>query len=531
MPKIKASAAGASALTNAVIYARYSSTNQNEQSIEGQLNECRAFAKREGYAIVNEYIDRAMTGKNDERPQFLKMINDSAKMQFQIVIVWKLDRFSRNRFDSAFYKRLLKKNGVKVVSATERISDDPEGIILEGVLEASAEYFSANLAQNVKRGQRENMAKGLHVGGCAPYGYKIVDKKLVVIEEEARVIRCAFHEYAKGTQKKKLRETLHAKGLSSRKGTPIADSTLYNIFKNKKYIGIYEFGDGEVTGGCPPIVDKEIFDKVQEVLASKAHGQSGGKVKEEYLLSGKLFCGLCGHKMNGNSSENRKGVRWSYYQCMGRKFHKICKKISERKEYLEWYVVEQTVKYVLQPERMDYIAARIVSRYDQEFNNQEVKSYERQLDKIHRDIKTTVDKSIEAPREVQQMFFDKLSALAAQKADIEHELAVLRIASQHRLSEAQLTAWLKKFVQGDELDKDFQRRVIDMFVNSVYAYDDKLVIYYNIKGGKQVSYIEMMGSLEDSIDDTPPEEGAVGGADGLDGECVPLRKRFQISTV
>jgi len=176
---------------NAVIYARYSSTNQNEQSIEGQINECHAFARREGYTVVHDYIDRALSGKNDERPEFLQMINDSAKGQFNVVIVWKLDRFARNRYDSAFYKRLLKKNGVKVISATERISDDPEGIILEGVLEAAAEYFSANLAQNIKRGQRENMAKGLHVGGYAPYGYKVVNKKLEIIEDEARVLRWA----------------------------------------------------------------------------------------------------------------------------------------------------------------------------------------------------------------------------------------------------------------------------------------------------------------------------------------------------
>ncbi|GHU94446.1 hypothetical protein FACS1894208_05530 [Clostridia bacterium] len=213
---------------NADIYARYSSTNQSEQSIEGQLRECRAFAEREGYNVVGEYIDRALTGRTDERPQFQKMITDSASGAFQFIIVWKLDRFSRNRYDSAFYKNILKKNGVRVVSATERISSDPEGIILEGVIEAMSEYFSANLAQNVRRGQRENMVNGRHVGGYAPYGYEIIDKKLVVVEQEAAVIRYAFEEYANGTPVVDLSKQLAVKGLVSRKGTPVSFSTLHN---------------------------------------------------------------------------------------------------------------------------------------------------------------------------------------------------------------------------------------------------------------------------------------------------------------
>ena len=510
---------------NAVIYARYSSTNQNEQSIEGQINECHAFAQREGFNIVYEYVDRALSGKNDDRPQFLQMIKDSAKRQFSVVIVWKLDRFSRNRFDSAHYKHLLKKNGVKVVSATERISDDPEGIILEGVLEATAEYFSANLAQNVKRGQRENMAKGLHVGGYAPYGYKVVDKKLVVIEEEARIIRYAFEEYAKGVPKKKLREALALKGLVSRKGTPIADSTLYNIFKNKKYIGVYEFGEGEVVGGCDPIVDNDIFEKVQEVLAIKARGQSGEKAKEEYLLSGKVFCGMCGKKLFGNSSENRKGIRYSYYQCMGRKFDRDCLKKSEKKDYLEWYVVEQTCEYVLRPDRIDYIAARIVARYDKEFSDSGEKDLEKQLARIEKDINDAVNTSIRVPDEAKQIYIDKVVALAAQKADLEHELTIMRIATRHRWTEGQIVEWLKKFVQGEQMEADFQRRIIDLFINSVFVYDDKIIIYYNIKGGKQVSHVEMIEDMEESIDDIPLDAdnmGAGGGADILDSAHSPL---------
>lgn len=137
---------------NAVIYARYSCDNQREESIEGQFRECRAFAERNNYTPIDTYIDRAMSAKTDNRPEFQKMIKDSAKGQFNAIIVWKLDRFARNRYDSAHYKAMLRKNGVKVVSATEAISEGAEGIILESVLEGYAEYYSAELSEKVIRG-------------------------------------------------------------------------------------------------------------------------------------------------------------------------------------------------------------------------------------------------------------------------------------------------------------------------------------------------------------------------------------------
>ena len=143
----------------AVIYARYSCDHQREESIEGQLRECKAFADRKGYTVVDSYIDRAMSAKTDNRPQFQQMIHDSSKGLFDYVIVWKLDRFARNRYDSAHYKAQLRKNGVKVISATEVISEGAEGIILESVLEGFAEYYSAELSEKVIRGMTENALK------------------------------------------------------------------------------------------------------------------------------------------------------------------------------------------------------------------------------------------------------------------------------------------------------------------------------------------------------------------------------------
>ena len=158
---------------NAVIYARYSSDSQREESIEGQLRECREYAERNNMTIVGTYIDRALSTKTADRPEFQRMIKDSAKELFEIVLVWKLDRFSRDRYDSAHYKHILKKNGVKVVSVKENISDGPEGIILESTLEGYAEYYSAELSQKIRRGQKENALKCKNNGGNTPLGYVV----------------------------------------------------------------------------------------------------------------------------------------------------------------------------------------------------------------------------------------------------------------------------------------------------------------------------------------------------------------------
>ena len=481
----------------AVIYARYSSHGQQEQSIDGQLRDCHAYAEREGLQVVGEYIDRALSATTDMRPDFQRMINDSAKGHFQCVIVWKLDRFARNRYDSAHYKRILKKNGVRVVSAMEKISSDPEGIILEGVIESIAEYYSASLSQNVRRGNRENIMKGHYLGGTPPFGFKAVDKKLVADEENAPIIRYVFEEYAKGSTKKQIMESLVEKGLLSPQGGKLRLSTLQHALRNEKYMGHFNFEGETIMGICEPLISEETFNEVQRRLDSRSHGKSGENARHEYLLHGKAFCGLCGSRLVGVSGTGKSGNTFCYYACGKSYKSHDCEKKNEKKGFLEWYVVEQTVEYVLNPERMDYIASRIVERYEEEFNDHAIADYERKLAKIDKDANAAVDASIKCPEQARQIYYDKLEMLMAQKAEIEKELVTLRIAVKHKYTNEQIMAWLKLFTRGELLDSDFQKQIIDVFVNSVFLYDDKLVIYYNIKGGKQISYIEMLDSTEE----------------------------------
>jgi DNA invertase Pin-like site-specific DNA recombinase len=386
----------------AVIYARFSSHGQQEQSIDGQLRDCCAFAEREGITIVGEYIDRAISAKTDARPDFRRMVADASKKQFQYVIVWKLDRFARNRFDSAIHKAALKKHGVKVLSAMENIADNPEGALLEGILESMAEHYSASLVENVKRGQRESVLKGAHVGGLPPFGFKTVkegDKlRLVADENKAPIIQYVFEQYAKGVSKKKIMEDLTARGVLNYNGKPLTISCLQNALKNTKYIGKYVFGGTEVPGACDALIDEKTFNKVQEMLYSKSHGKNTKRVRQDYLLHGKAFCGHCGSPLVGDAGTSRHGNVYFYYACGKRKKHHTCDKRNEKKDFLEWYVVEQTIEYVLTPERIEDIAARVVAEYDNNFNDTRINDLERRVKKIDAEVDKLVDMMIELPK-------------------------------------------------------------------------------------------------------------------------------------
>ena len=226
----------------AVIYARYSSENQREESIEGQIRECTAFAEKNGITILKHYIDRAYSAKTDNRPEFQRMIKDSAKKGFDVVIVWKLDRFSRNRYDSAKYKAMLRKNDVKVVSATESISEGAEGIILESVLEGMAEYYSADLAEKVSRGMTENALKCRFNGGNIPFGYMIDEEQHYQPDpEKAPLVIEMFRRYAGGESITDIVEDLNARGIRTSKGNRFNKNSLARIFANRRYIGEYAY--------------------------------------------------------------------------------------------------------------------------------------------------------------------------------------------------------------------------------------------------------------------------------------------------
>ena len=488
----------------AVIYARFSSSGQREESIEGQLRVCKDYAERNGYQIVGEYIDRAISGRSDDRPDFQRMISDARTGGFKYVLVYKLDRFARNRYDSAIYKVQLKKYGVKVISCMENIGDNPESIILEAVLEASAEYYSIDLSQKVKRGLTENARKGYYLNGFPPIGYKLVDKHLIPDPDVALHITWAFKAYADGMLKKDIVEELNARGVRSRKGGLLTASSLQTVFKNEKYLGILDQLGYRFENCHEPLIDKETFDKVQDMIKSNQHYGARTRANTPYLLTGKLFCGMCGSPMRGVSGTGRNGKIWYYYSCKGRK-EKHCKKRHENKDFIEWYVCEQTVQLILQPDVIRKVASEMVRIYNADFGNSQVKEMEKRISRIDSKINKIVDMLIDVPDAGRKPLYEKLEAASQEKTALEQELAKLKIANHAAITEDKIIDWLKRFCKGDLMSMEFRERIIDTLVSSVYLFDDKVVIYYYFDNRKQISYIDMLRDVEDGAP-SPDEE-------------------------
>ena len=317
----------------AVIYARYSSDSQREESIEGQLRECAAFAEKNGITVLRHYIDRAYSAKTDNRPEFQSMIKDSGKRLFDIVIVWKLDRFARNRYDSARYKATLKKNGVKVVSATEIISEGAEGIILESVLEGYAEYYSADLSEKVVRGMTDNALKCKFNGGTMPIGYVIDAEQHFQIDPlTAPFVLEAFKRYDGGETISSIMNWLNEQGLTNTRGQKMTFNSVGHILHNRRYIGEFRYRDVIVPDGIPAIVPQDLFDRVQEKLAKNKKAPARHKAEDDYLLTTKLFCGYCGAYLCGESGTSRTGKVHHYYKCVSvKKKRTECHKKPVRK--------------------------------------------------------------------------------------------------------------------------------------------------------------------------------------------------------
>lgn len=467
----------------AVIYARFSSHGQREQSIEGQLRDCYEYARRNDIDIVGEYIDRAISGTTDDRPSFQRMIADAAKKQFDRVLVWKLDRFARNRYDSALYKHRLKQHNVRVISAMENVGDGDESILLEALLEASAEYYSLDLKKKIQRGQRENIAKGRYCGGPVPYGWKAVDGKLLLDEKTAPHKRYFLEQYAAGVPSKDILDELHARGVRSRRGGRLSYSTFVRALTDPICIGKYTYNGEVIEGLAERMISDETYEKIQSWVNARKRAPAAAKAKTEYLLHGKAYCGHCGSNMIGESGSGR-GGRYYYYTCAARKKSHTCNKSNEKKDMIEQYVVRQTLMYVLAPSQQSYIAHAIVAEYEKGSDAGKIKEFEKAIRQCERELDKLVDALIDAPKAAHKRIYEKMESLESQKTALESELTKLRIACDLRITESEIIAWLNQFCSGDPSDPEFRRTIINAFVNSVYLYDDRMLIFYNIKGAK-----------------------------------------------
>ena len=500
----------------AVIYARYSSDNQREESIEGQVRECQSFAERKGYSVIRTYIDRALSGtRADNRPEFQQMISDSTLREFQYVIVWKIDRFSRDKFDSVKYKYALKSSGVSVISATEPIDGSPEGQMMESVFEGISVYYIKDLAQKTSRGMTENAIKGKFNGGTLTFGYTIDENHHFQLDPvNAPIVLDVFTRYSDGETIRSILDDISSK--MSNNGRKFTYHFLNWMLNNRRYLGEYKFQDTVNNEAIPPIISQELFDKCQHRLNVNKHkAGSFKKNKEKYLLTGKIFCGICGATISGISGTGKCKSIYRYYKCMNVKKHK-CNKKPVQKELIENIVLNAALDIF-----KDKALIRKISKACFDLQSKEspmLPALKRRLRENQKEIKNLM-KAIKAGI-VLKTTKSELEKLEAEQEQLETNIAIEKLVKPV-IPQEKIQAWLMNFAAADLSDKSQKQKIIDIFVNSVYVYDDRVVIFFNYKDGERCVDFSVLSDSENT-------EGAISSNEKKtnthENECSPLIK-------
>ena len=473
-------------IKKAVIYARFSSARQTEQSIDGQLRVCHKYAQENGFVVVKEYIDRKKSARTDLRPAFQQLLADSYNHDFDFVIVYALDRFARDDGDHGTDKRILQRNGVLLLSATQQIGINADGtenlggILTEGIYVALAKYYSRELAQKIRRGQNESLEKKNYLGGGLVYGYDIKDKKFCVNDAEAEVVREIFELYSKGNNAFDIADILNAKGLKNSRGLNFKPNGVMRMLKNQKYIGTLTYGGRVIENYLPPIVDKRLFENVQDRIEQNKLNPAKAKAHENYLLTGKLFCGYCKSLMVGESGTSKQGGMHFYYKCGNRKRHHACHKETVRKKELEDLVIQSTLKHVLDTEIIEDITTQLLKVQEENRSTAELEVLKQQLAEVNSYIKnilTAIKKGI-----ITESTQEELEKLEAEKVELEKKITFAEYDASTCLTRERIKFWFEQFAEFDLNDEGARQYLVTYFINRIILYDDKMIIIYNHNG-------------------------------------------------
>ena len=431
--------------------------------------------------ILEEYCDRAISGKTDSRPEFQRMIKDSDKHQFTAVIMYTLDRFARNRYDSAMYKAKLKKNGVKLFYTEQSISQEPEGIILESVLEGMAEYYSENLSRGVKRGMRENALKQMTNGGVKPLGYKRgADGRYEIDTKTAPIVKKIFELCSEGLSQKKIADQLNSEGYRTKKGAKFRVSSISSVLGNEKYKGTFRFKEIVKENGIPAIITEEEWENAQRILQKHTRHPAAAKAKVSYLLTTKAFCGVCGSNLVGESGKSHTGTVYHYYKCSRRKRGEKCSKKADKKDVLEQFVVQTTVNEILTPEMIEKISTVASEMANKEFyDRSNLIALEKNYKAVNKQIENILDlvqEGITVPN-----VKDRLLELNSQLEDIDLQITKEKNKQSVLITKEQVQFWLLSFLKGDIKSQSYCERIIDTLVNRVEVSD--------IKGGREIRIV------------------------------------------
>lgn len=494
-------------------YCRFSSSNQREESIDAQMRAIEKYCLAKNYTLLRFYCDHARSGTTDKRPEFLKMIEDSVKQEFQHVIVHKLDRFSRDKYDSTIYKGKLKKNGVRVYSVLENLDDSPESIIMESLLEGMSQYYSANLRRETLKGMTENALKALHNGGVPPLGldWSKEKKQYIINPVEAEVVRDIFHKYMEGWGYQKLIQFLNARNLKTKWGRAFGKTAIHGILRNEKYIGTYIFNKVQgrdyrgkrqdhlqkseeeiirVENAIPPIIEKADFIKVQEMLKrnKKLSGKYKTKENNSYLLSGRVFCGECGAPLHGNSRlAGRKREKYCTYRCSARaKCPSACDNREIKSDYLDKFVLKEINRLMLNSKRKGWLLKRIEKHAED--RTQQKDNEMKDLAKALSGVKEKIGRMIELVKSGCDIgsVTQELKSLEEAKVGLETRIANCKYSGISGLTVEKVETAVQAFEESIESgDVKAFKRLIPLFLEKAVLFKDRVEVIMKLDMSKK----------------------------------------------
>lgn len=471
-------------MKNAVIYARYSSAGQREQSIEDQIEDCKKYADNHDFRIVGIYADYAKTGTNSNREEFQKMLSDSKKERFEAVLVWKLDRFGRNREEMAINRLTLKKSGVSIISCMENIPDDPTGVILEGMIESLNEYYSLNLAENVKRGLGSNAKKAM-VNGPLPYGYKNENGFIVVDKEKAPVVKKVFQLFLDGYTRREIKDILNQKHILTNYNNPFSYNSINNMLKNPRYTGNYIFKDTIIKDAYEALVSEEDFYKTQEILQS--HSYHKRLKTDEYYLSGIIKCGICGSHYTSETGTSKTGRVYHYYKCSKKKKDSSCcpNDVLNKAEFEE-AIFETILKEILN----DSIIDRLVESVTEKLSNNDtslIPQLEKQKEDLYRK-NSNLLKALENGN-TSDLIFNRIKSNEQKIEDLKFEIYKEKI--KHPPLTPESVRWALENLKISDLKSNYNKSfLVHHFINSIVYKSGIVTMNFNI------CYVDSQGKLK-----------------------------------
>ena len=507
---------------NAICYYRYSSDAQRDVSIVQQKDAAHEYAEHHGYHIIKEYDDPAYSGTRDDRPAFQLMLYEVEKLRPAYLILWKTDRLSRDRIDAVMAKKRLRECGVKIVYVAESIPDDDEAtqILMESIYEAMAASFIVSHRKNVVRGMTYN-AENAFYNGVKMLGYVgEVDHKYEIDQATAPTVRRIFKEYTEGVPMQKICDSLNNAGQKTVRGNKFTVNSLRNILVNRAYIGEYKFGKTLIPDGMPRLIDDETFQKAQAKLEANKRGGKGAIKKlhpeieiEDYWLTGKICCGLCGGTMQGVSGTSRSGSLYYYYSCINYRKH-TCTLKYQRKELMEKIVLYILDDLINDPALRIMIAEKCYAYHQAQ--NDDNGAYEASIRAQLKDVEGKLNNLVKA---IEAGIFnsttaERMNVLENQKSMLNDALLAEQNRKKCDLTLNTIVKFLSSLV-GDINNPDTRRRLLEFFIDKIYVYPDKMVLtFYYTDDRRELPFEETVRLIDNrkkivDMMNSPRPEGVV----------------------